>query len=284
MSTSKRPPARAPIIGRTTTGWAGTARRAFAASTRAGAWRVTWLTGAAAATSLVAACGSASPSQPDTSPVATLTVTASAPSGAPAPATQPPGTDPPGIPTGVPSTSPPRNPATSPSKPAPSAGTGGGTGGGPGLAGCRTATLHIAVDATQAQGAAGSAFYPLNFTNASGTACEMYGYPGVSFAASATGAGQQIGAAAERNGAFTKVPVRLAPGQTAHAWLKVTAAGNYPAATCRPVTAHWLRIYPPGEAAAGYVGHTFSACASMRTALLSVLPVRAGQGVAGVTP
>lgn len=149
---------------------------------------------------------------------------------------------------------------------------------------CRTATLHIAVDTTQAQGAAGSAFYPLNFTNTSGTACQMYGYPGVSFAAAATSAGQQIGLAAQRNDAFSKVAIRLAPGQTAHAWLKVATAGNYPAATCQPVTAHWLRIYPPGETVASYVGHTFNACASTSAALLSVLPVRAGQGVEGVTP
>jgi hypothetical protein len=149
---------------------------------------------------------------------------------------------------------------------------------------CRTATLHIAVDATQAQGAAGSAYYPLNFTNTSGTACEMYGYPGVSFAASPTGAGKQIGVAAQRNSAFAKVAVRLAPGQTAHAWLKVAVASNYPAATCQPVTAHWLRIYPPGGTVAGYVGYTFNACSSTSAALLSVLPVRAGQGVAGVAP
>jgi hypothetical protein len=140
------------------------------------------------------------------------------------------------------------------------------------------------VDATQAQGAAGSAYYPLNFTNTSGTACEMYGYPGVSFAASPTGAGRQIGAAAQRSSAFAKVAVRLAPGQTAHAWLKVAVAANFPAATCQPVSAHWLRVYPPGETVAGYAGHAFSACSSGSAVLLSVLPVRAGHGVAGVTP
>jgi hypothetical protein len=140
------------------------------------------------------------------------------------------------------------------------------------------------VDVAQAQGGAGSFYYPLNFTNTSKTTCEMYGFPGVSFAASATAAGQQIGAPAQRAGAFSKVTVRLAPGQTAHAWLKVAVAANYPSATCQPVTANWLRIYPPGETVAGYVSHPFSACSSSSAPLLSVLPVRAGQGVAGVTP
>jgi Protein of unknown function (DUF4232) len=247
------------------------ARRAIAASTAGRLRRIAWLTAAAAASSLVAACGSAPPSQPGAAPAATVTVTAS------------PGASSPAItPTATPSSAAPsasRPPATAP--PAPSAPSGGAGGG---LAVCRTTTLHLAVDDSQVQGAAGSAYYPLNFTNTSGSACEMYGYPGVSFAAAPTGAGRQIGMAAQRDAAFAKTPVRLGPGQTAHAWLKVTVAANYPVATCQPVTAHWLRIYPPGETVAGYVGHTFSACSSTSTALLSVLPVGAGPGVAGVTP
>jgi hypothetical protein len=199
----------------------------------------------------------------------TVTSPAATPSSAPATA-----------PSTAPATAPSSAPATGPSKPAPS----GGASGGAGLAACRTAALRIAVDVSQADGAAGSSYYPLNFTNASGTTCEMYGYPGVSFAAAPTVAGQQIGAGALRSNAFTKVAVRLAPGQTAHAWLKVAVAANYPASTCKPVTAHWLRVYPPGETAAGFVGHTFNACSSTSAAVLSVLPVRAGQGVAGVTP
>jgi hypothetical protein len=262
MSTSSRHPERAPIRASAVTGaWARGARRAIAVSTSGRAQRILWLAGATAATSLVAACASAAPSQPAAAPTATVTVTASAPSSAPASASQPPSSA----------------PATAPSSAPPASG-------GAGLALCRTATLHIALDDRQAQGTAGSAYYPINFTNTSGSACEMYGYPGVSFAAAATGAGQQIGAAAQRDATFAKMAVRLAPGETAHAWLKVTVAANYPAATCQPVTTHWLRIYPPDETVPGYVGHTFNACASTNTALLSILPVRAGQGVAGVTP
>jgi hypothetical protein len=51
------------------------------------------------------------------------------------------------------------------------------------------------------------------------------------------------------------------PG-VAHAWLQVAEAGNYPAATCQPVTAHWSDGAP----------------------LLTVMPVRSGQGVQGTTP
>jgi len=35
---------------------------------------------------------------------------------------------------------------------------------------------------------------------------------------------------------------------------------------------------------AGYVGHSFSACESSSAPLLTILPVRAGKGVAGTTP
>jgi Protein of unknown function (DUF4232) len=140
------------------------------------------------------------------------------------------------------------------------------------------------VDDTQANGGAGSSYYPLNFTNTSTTTCAMYGYPGVSFAAAATTAGKQIGVAANRATAFTKVTVSLAPGATAHAWLKVAVAQNYPAASCQPVTARWLRVYPPGETVAGYVGHSVSACESSSAPLLTILPVRPGKGVAGTTP
>ncbi len=50
------------------------------------------------------------------------------------------------------------------------------------------------------------------------------------------------------------------------------------------MTVHWLRVYPPGETAAGYVGHAFTACSSASAPLLTVLPVRPGDGVVGTTP
>jgi hypothetical protein len=154
----------------------------------------------------------------------------------------------------------------------------------PGLAACPGSSLRITVDASQANGAAGSDYYPLDFTNTSATTCQMYGYPGVSFATSGDATGQQIGAAALRAGAFSKVTVRLAPGGTAHAWLKVAVAANYPASKCDPVAAHWLRVYPPGSTVAGYASYTFNACSYSSAPLLTVLPVRSGKGVNGVTP
>jgi Protein of unknown function (DUF4232) len=225
--------------------------------------RVAWLAAAGAATALLAACGSPGSGQP-ASPSASGP-SSSSPSASSAPVTSAPVTSP---------------PAAAPAPASPTAAPSGGAA----LAACRTATLRITLDVSQASATAGSTYYPLNFTNTSASSCELYGYPGVSFAAASTAAAEQIGAAARRNGAFGKLTVRLAPGATAHAWLQVAVAGNYPPSACQPVTADWLRVYPPGETVAGYVTHTFNACSSASTALLTVLPVRAGQALAGVTP
>jgi type IV secretory pathway TrbL component len=122
---------------------------------------------------------------------------------------------------------------------------------------------------------------PLITGRNSGRSC---GRHAVALAVTAAAAAGQIGAAAQENTSFGKVPVQLAAGGTAHAWLQVAEAGNYPAATCQPVTAHWLRVYAPGETQAVYVSHAFDACASASTPLLTVMPVRSGQGVQGTTP
>jgi len=157
----------------------------------------------------------------------------------------------------------------------------------PGLGGltvCQSAALKVTVDTSQAGGAAGSAYYPVNFTNTSGAPCGLYGYPGMSFVTADGNAGQQIGAAAQRDPAFGLLSVRLPADGVAHAWLQIAQAGNYPASACQPMTAHWLRVFPPGDTGATYVGVSFSACASASASLLTVTPVRSGQGVRGVTP
>ena len=164
------------------------------------------------------------------------------------------------------------------------AGTGAAVPGLGGLALCQPASLHVTVNASQAGATVGSTYYPVDFTNTASSACGLYGYPGMSFVTSGDGAGRQIGAAAQQNPGFGKVPVRLAAGGVAHAWLQVTQTANYPSATCQPVTAHWLRVYAPGETEALYLNHSFSTCSSASVQLLTVMPVRAGQGVPGSTP
>jgi len=165
-----------------------------------------------------------------------------------------------------------------------SSGTASPASGTAGLALCQPATMRVTVNAGQAGGAAGSTYYPVDFTNTSSSPCGLYGYPGMSFVTAGDGSGQQIGAAAQENPGFGKVTVRLPAGGMAHAWLQVAEAGNYPASACQPVTAHWLRVFAPGETEALYVNHAFSACSLASAPLLTVMPVRAGQGVQGTTP
>jgi Protein of unknown function (DUF4232) len=167
------------------------------------------------------------------------------------------------------------------------AGTGATGATAPGLGGlalCQPASLHVAVNASQAGATVGSTYYPVDFTNTASSACGLAGYPGMSFVTSGDGAGRQIGAAAQQNPGFGKVPVRLAAGGVAHAWLQVTQTANYPSATCQPVTAHWLRVYAPGETEALYLNHSFGTCSSASVQLLTVMPLRGGLGVQGSTP
>jgi Protein of unknown function (DUF4232) len=153
-----------------------------------------------------------------------------------------------------------------------------------GLAVCQSATLHVTVNTALAGAAAGSTYYPVDFTNTSGSACAMYGYPGVSFVTAGSGTGAQVGAAAQENPAYGKLAVRLDPGGVAHAWLQVAEAGNFPAHSCQPQTVQWLKVFPPDQTVAVYVNHSFDACASLGAPLLFVMPVRTGLGVRGVQP
>jgi hypothetical protein len=125
-------------------------------------------------------------------------------------------------------------------------------------------------------GAAGGSYYPLDFTNISAAACTMDGYPGVSFVTAA--GGSQIGAAAVRNPAFPPAVVTLSPGGTAHASLRVASAANYPPSQCRPVTAHYLSVYPPGQFIPRYVAFTAQTCTSGTGAssMLGIFVVRPG--------
>ena len=125
---------------------------------------------------------------------------------------------------------------------------------------CATSALKAAVNTAKPGAAAGSIYYPLDLTNISGSTCTVFGYPGVSFVTGPSGT--LIGRAATRNPVKPATTVTLAPGQVAHATLQVAQAGNYDPAQCKPVTAHWLRIFPPDQTAPLYVRFTTKACSA----------------------
>lgn len=153
-------------------------------------------------------------------------------------------------------------------------------------AGCPPSALRALVDTSQGGAAAGSVYYPIDFTNISQATCTMYGYPGVSFVTGPSGS--IIGKPATRNPALRATTVRLAPGGVAHATVQVVQAGNYNRADCKPVTAHWLKIYPPNQFGAIYARLTIQACSkrlpSSLGSQLSVYVVRPGAGKAGQGP
>ncbi|HEX4089503.1 MAG TPA: DUF4232 domain-containing protein [Trebonia sp.] len=126
---------------------------------------------------------------------------------------------------------------------------------------CTTANLAVWVDVSQGSGAAGTIFYPLDFTNTSNHACTLYGYPGVS----ATNAnGRQLGRAAQRDPRYKARKVTIGAGGSAHAILSWVEIGNFTASGCKPANASLIRVYPPNRKSAAYGFFSLQACTSTK--------------------
>jgi hypothetical protein len=144
-----------------------------------------------------------------------------------------------------------------------------------GPAACTTSGLSVKLGA--ANGAAGSSFIPILFTNTTGSSCSLLGYPGVSFV---TGpGGSQIGSAASRVATQPANNIVLAAGGVANASLRVVDAENFPSA-CQLTTASTLKIFPPNQTAPLYISFTSKTCASTSPAyqVLYIQTVGAGTG------
>jgi hypothetical protein len=139
---------------------------------------------------------------------------------------------------------------------------------------CSSSSLVVWLN-TQGNGAAGSSFYNLEFTNLGASSCTLSGYPGVSGVGLS---GSQLGSAASRNPQPKPAAVTLAPRATAHVVLRIVDALNYPKSACAPVTAAALRVYPPGKTASKLVPYPFLACSRAGSNYLSVEAVQPGQG------
>jgi hypothetical protein len=136
---------------------------------------------------------------------------------------------------------------------------------------CATGELVVWLD-TRGDAAAGSVYYGLKFTNMSGHACTLVGYPGVSAVDLAR---HQLGSAASRNPSQAR-SVRLARGATATAVLQIVTAGNFPTSTCHRVKAAGLRVYPPNQTASKVVPFPFDACSRRGPVYLRVAAVTNG--------
>ena len=200
---------------------------------------------------LVTACG---PKSPAATPKKTITVTvhATSPAGRAKPTAV---STPVGTQTVQPST--PIASPTAPSGPAP----------------CQT--RYLGAKAGLSQGAAGSAYVNIVFTNLLNATCTLYGYPGVSL-----GGGHpvtQIGQAATENPATPRELVTLAPGGEAYATLRIVQAADFPASTCHPAAATYLQIIPPNQTGTIYLAYRTTACAGSVN-LLTVNVVQPGSG------
>lgn len=142
---------------------------------------------------------------------------------------------------------------------------------------CQSSGIDDWLD-TNGSGAAGTIFYHLKFTNLSGHACTLAGFPFV-FAVNLSG--HQIGNRAVFNHAFPANSVTVGNGKTIHAVLGIAHTGNFPASACKPVAAAGLEVFAP--IGINEVGRTvpfpFSACSargSHAPNFLKVTPVHPG--------
>jgi hypothetical protein len=131
----------------------------------------------------------------------------------------------------------------------------------------------------QGNGAAGTIYYPLEFTNLSGHACSMYGFPGVS---AISRGGQQLGRPAnwKSGGSFgTPRTVIVPPGATAHAILAYHDVAVSTTSGCDPVnTTFELRVYPPDQRGATFAFFDLKACSHAGPIYLSVGAIKPGVG------
>jgi Domain of unknown function (DUF4232) len=205
-----------------------------------GAGRLAWRPASWMAVAVIcagAAGCSSSSSAPATSTTTTVTATATAPA----------------APTGTVTAT---SPATSPAGPR----------------ACATSSLHVTQGTPQ--GYAGGVYQAITFTNAGGASCTLYGYPGVSLVSASHA---QIGLAASRSSVTPVKLITLAPGATASAQLQIVDALNFPASTCHPVKAAYLRIYPPNQTVPVYLANTSQTC-SKPVQTLRISAVNAGLG------
>jgi hypothetical protein len=175
------------------------------------------------------------------------------------------------------------HPANSGTTSAPAASTSNGTRAAAGHP-CLTSALKISLDTRAAGAAAGSSYVPLEFQNVSASPCTLPDFPLVSFAAGS--AGPDIGQPAVQEHATRARAVRLAHGEFAHAWLQIVDAANYPASSCKPITAQGLRIGLAAAAPTSFVARATPACsqAPQGSSILAVFPVQAGRAARGTAP
>ncbi len=133
---------------------------------------------------------------------------------------------------------------------------------------CTSSQIKLTVG--QSNGAAGTIYYPIIFTNKGGT-CVIWGVPAVQPVAGASHA--KVGPAA-RNNSMGQMPARhtLKKGQSVNDPYGVGETANYSASTCGPKNASGVKVSLAGFVNPRYLALKISVCtklASTHTQLLS---------------
>jgi Protein of unknown function (DUF4232) len=146
---------------------------------------------------------------------------------------------------------------------------------------CSAADLEVWVAADQSLGAAGTIYYPLEFTNISKHTCTLFGHPGVSAVSSS---GHQLGSPAVWDNSVAPHTVPLAPAATGYALLEYHDAVTGSCPPADKVSAFELRVIPPDQSQSVHAFWPLAACtAPPYTKFLSVRVIAPGIGVRGDT-
>lgn len=112
---------------------------------------------------------------------------------------------------------------------------------------CTAAGIDLSIG--EGDGAMGSVYYPLVFTNTGDDECTLAGFPGVSYVTG--GDGTQLGGSAEWEGPEGDV-VTVAPGDSTSVTVREVNVHFFDPQDCEPAEADGLRVYLPGETSALY--------------------------------
>ena len=107
-------------------------------------------------------------------------------------------------------------------------------------------------------GAAGHVIWPLVFTNVSGRACTLRGYPGVSSVAGADG--HQVGPAATREPQAVHTVTLRAQGGKAGALFSHVNPDVVAGRRCSQTAARGYRVYAPGQTRAFFAPQKHAVC------------------------
>ncbi len=122
---------------------------------------------------------------------------------------------------------------------------------------CTSGQLAVWISPELGNGAAGSIFYPLEFTNISNRTCFLVGWPGVS---AANANGKQLGSPAARDNSVPRKIVDVAPRGTAHATLRYVDVQVDKSAGCKETTSTFLNVFPPDQGSARLAFFDVPAC------------------------